>query len=291
MLNMLESRVITKATLETAAAGVLHAAPDRAVPGPHLSAAVRRPDLGQHASADAALAEPDRHDHRAVSRRSRPARLHAPGDASTSGIPATSTTSATSATPFRSSPRRRCIATPRRTSTRSTNFPRRGRDWARRCCTPARGRAAGGVWPTPASTCTKPIMAVLNLSVKYREQMQYNKYRAARDTIEKFEKEPPFAYEIPREQHDAPTAALLMEKLMLQGIEVHQSTKPDAWVILMDQPFCRPGEGTVRAADVSGAVAAALRRHRLDAAVPDGRRSPRHDDAAHAGVSRFAARR
>jgi hypothetical protein len=80
-------------------------------------------------------------------------------------------------------------------------------------------------------------MAVLNLSVKYREQMQYNKYRAARDTIEKFEKEPPYAYEIPREQHDAPTAAVLMEKLMLNGIEVHQSTKPDAWVILMNQPF------------------------------------------------------
>ena len=80
-------------------------------------------------------------------------------------------------------------------------------------------------------------MAVLDLAVKYREQMTYNKYRAARDTIEKFNKEPPYAYEIPREQHDAPTAALLLEKLMLQGIEVHQSTKPDAWVIMMDQPF------------------------------------------------------
>jgi len=80
-------------------------------------------------------------------------------------------------------------------------------------------------------------MAVLDLSVKYREQLIYNKYRAARDTIEKFEKEPPYAYEIPREQHDAPTAALLMEKLMLQGIEVHQSSNPDAWVILMNQPF------------------------------------------------------
>ena len=80
-------------------------------------------------------------------------------------------------------------------------------------------------------------MAVLNLSVKYREQMIYNKYRAARDTIERFEKEPPFAYEIPREQHDAPTAAVLLEKLMMQGIEVHQSSNPDAWVILMNQPF------------------------------------------------------
>jgi hypothetical protein len=80
-------------------------------------------------------------------------------------------------------------------------------------------------------------MAVLDLAVKYREQLTYNKYRAARDTIDKYTKDPPYAYEIPREQHDAPTAALLLEKLMLQGIEVHQLSKPDEWVILMDQPF------------------------------------------------------
>jgi hypothetical protein len=80
-------------------------------------------------------------------------------------------------------------------------------------------------------------MAVLDMAVKYREQMQYNKYRAARDTIERFAKEPPYAYRIPREQHDAPEAALLLDRLMLQGIEVHRSTNPDEWVILMDQPF------------------------------------------------------
>ena len=80
-------------------------------------------------------------------------------------------------------------------------------------------------------------MAVLTMSQKYREQMTYNKYRAARDTIERFTKEPPFAYEIPRQQRDAPAAALLLERLMLNGIEVHQSAKPDEWVILMDQPF------------------------------------------------------
>ena len=80
-------------------------------------------------------------------------------------------------------------------------------------------------------------MAVLDLATRYHEQMQYNKYRAARDTIEKGDKEPPYAYIIPREQHDAPTAGVLIEKLMLQGIEVHQSSKPDAWVILMNQPF------------------------------------------------------
>jgi hypothetical protein len=97
-----------------------------------------------------------------------------------------------------------------------------------------------GGWWRLADACNYMYgadMAVLNLAVKYREQMTYNKYRSARDTIEKFEKEPPFAYEIPRSQHDAPTAAVLLEKLMLNGIEVHQASIPDEWVILMDQPF------------------------------------------------------
>ncbi len=97
-----------------------------------------------------------------------------------------------------------------------------------------------GGWWRLADACAYMYgadMAVLDMAVKYREQLQYNKYRAARDTIEKYTKEPPFAYQIPREQHDAPTAALLLERLMLHGIEVHQSANPDAWVILMDQPF------------------------------------------------------
>jgi len=97
-----------------------------------------------------------------------------------------------------------------------------------------------GGWWRLADACRymyEADMAVLNLSSKYREQMTYNKYRAARDTIERFQKEPPFAYEIPRQQHDAPTAATLMEKLLLNGIEIQQTAKPDSWVVLMDQPW------------------------------------------------------
>jgi hypothetical protein len=89
-------------------------------------------------------------------------------------------------------------------------------------------------------------MSVLSLASKNHEELLYNRYQAARDNMEKFRKEPPFAYIIPREQHDLPTAATLVEKLMLNGIEVHQATQPiaangrtykDAWVVLMDQPF------------------------------------------------------
>ena len=52
---------------------------------------------------------------------------------------------------------------------------------------------------------------------------------------------------IPQEQRDLPTTALLVQKLMVNGIEVQQATKPfhangreyapGTWVVLMDQPF------------------------------------------------------
>jgi hypothetical protein len=89
-------------------------------------------------------------------------------------------------------------------------------------------------------------MAVLDTAAKYRENLLYNRYQAARDNMERFRKEPPFAYVIPREQRDLPTAATLVEKLLINGIEVHQAEQPfvansreykGAWVILMDQPF------------------------------------------------------
>jgi len=90
-------------------------------------------------------------------------------------------------------------------------------------------------------------MAVLDTAAKYREVLLYNRYQAARDNIERFRKEPPFAYVIPQEQHDLPTAATLVEKLLINGIEVHQADRPfaangrdyrpGAWIILMDQPF------------------------------------------------------
>lgn len=89
-------------------------------------------------------------------------------------------------------------------------------------------------------------MAVLDTAAKYRENLLYNRYQAARDNIERFRKEPPYAYVIPREQHDLPTAATLVEKLLINGIEVHQAQQSfvansreykNAWVILMDQPF------------------------------------------------------
>ena len=90
-------------------------------------------------------------------------------------------------------------------------------------------------------------MAVLDMAAKYREELLFNRYQAARDNVERFRREPPYAYLIPRDQRDVPEAATLVQKLMTNGIEVHEATKVFAangreysagtWVILMDQPF------------------------------------------------------
>jgi hypothetical protein len=90
-------------------------------------------------------------------------------------------------------------------------------------------------------------MAVLDTAAKHREELLFNRYQAGRDVIEHFKKDPPYAYIIPREQRDLPTARILAEKLMINGIEVNQATrdftanggtvKEGSWVVLMDQPF------------------------------------------------------
>ncbi len=90
-------------------------------------------------------------------------------------------------------------------------------------------------------------MAVLDTAAKNREELLYDRYRAGRDVIARFTKDPPYAYIIPREQRDTPTARLLVEKMMIDGIEMHQATRDGSaggarikegdWMILMDQPF------------------------------------------------------
>src|SRR5580658_7719834 len=90
-------------------------------------------------------------------------------------------------------------------------------------------------------------MAVLNTAAKYHEELLYNRYQAAADNVKRFTTEPPFGYVVPLEQRDLPTAATLIQKLMINGIEVQQAAKPfhangreypqGSWVILMDQPF------------------------------------------------------
>ncbi len=107
----------------------------------------------------------------------------------------------------------------------------------------------GGWWRLRDATnyMLAASMAVLDTAAKGREELLYNRYQAGRDVIKRFETDPPYAYVIPQDQHDLPTAAILVEKLLINGIEVHQAArdfkvngsmyKAGDWVVLMDQPF------------------------------------------------------
>src|SRR5581483_8443381 len=90
-------------------------------------------------------------------------------------------------------------------------------------------------------------MAVLDTAAKYREEIEFTRYQAGRDTIARFKKDPPYAYVIPRDQRDLPTAEVLVEKLLINGLEVNQASdnfkangstfNAGSWVVLMDQPY------------------------------------------------------
>ncbi|HEY7855323.1 MAG TPA: M14 metallopeptidase family protein [Terriglobales bacterium] len=92
-------------------------------------------------------------------------------------------------------------------------------------------------------------MSVLDTAAKYHEELLYNKYQAARDTMAQFTENPPYAYVIPAEQAHPAEAADLARVLLTNGVEVHRAEQAFAangrsypagsWVILMDQPFAQ----------------------------------------------------
>ena len=90
-------------------------------------------------------------------------------------------------------------------------------------------------------------MSVLDTAAKYREQLLYNRWQSAHDNIEHFKHSAPYAYVLPNPQSDTPEAALLAQKLIDNGLEVHRASRSfhangidypvGSWVVLMDQPF------------------------------------------------------
>ncbi len=90
-------------------------------------------------------------------------------------------------------------------------------------------------------------LAVLDYAAKYGEVLLYNRYQAARNTIQKYEEEPPFAYFIPQQQCDPVRAVELLRRLAFNGVRIAQLSKPvtfegiaypkGTWVIPMNQEF------------------------------------------------------
>jgi hypothetical protein len=88
-------------------------------------------------------------------------------------------------------------------------------------------------------------MAVLDVAAKYREDILYNRYQAGRDVIAEYTKNPPYAYFVPQEQRDPVAAVEMLRRLAFNGIEISQLQRPvtfegqqyprGTWVIPMDQ--------------------------------------------------------
>jgi hypothetical protein len=89
--------------------------------------------------------------------------------------------------------------------------------------------------------------ALLDLAARNRETVLRNAYMKAKRQTERGEQGTPAAYVIPAAQHDSLTAALLVNKLQVQGIEIHHATTgltaadgmtyaAGSWVVLLAQP-------------------------------------------------------
>jgi hypothetical protein len=89
--------------------------------------------------------------------------------------------------------------------------------------------------------------AVLEVAARYRYELIYDKYKAGADVLARFEKEPPYGYILPADQVDRSSATLLLERMMINGIEVYSAdetfehngiTYPEGTFVLpTSQPF------------------------------------------------------
>lgn len=107
----------------------------------------------------------------------------------------------------------------------------------------------GGWWRIgdAVNYCLTASMAVLDVASKYKERLLHNKYKMGRDVMERFQKEPPYAWIIPQQQKDPGTASLLLNRMILLGIDVYKTTESfrcdgihypaGTHIIPMTQPF------------------------------------------------------
>ena len=129
------------------------------------------------------------------------------------------------------------------------DFPEEYRDFTKGAFYPSPWK--GGWWRLKdgiayALTASK---SVLHTAALYRETFLYGKYQMGRDTITRFEKEPPYAWIIPQDQQDPTAACRLIDNMIFAGIEVYESEKSfvcdgvtheqGTWIIPMNQAFAR----------------------------------------------------
>jgi hypothetical protein len=87
----------------------------------------------------------------------------------------------------------------------------------------------------------------LDYAAKYREDLLYNRYQAGRNAIQKYRRDPPYAYVIPQAQRDPGAAAEMLRRVAFNGVRVSELSRETlldgvayprgTWVIPMDQEF------------------------------------------------------
>jgi hypothetical protein len=90
-------------------------------------------------------------------------------------------------------------------------------------------------------------MSILELASHYRSDFLFSKWQIANDVIERFQTEPPYGWIFPAEQRDPNTTALLLERFLLHGFEIHAADEPfthdgvsyaqGSYIVETSQPF------------------------------------------------------
>lgn len=90
-------------------------------------------------------------------------------------------------------------------------------------------------------------LSLLKTAYLHKEDFLFNFYRMCRDAIEKRPEGEPFAFIIPKDQHDPLTTLRMIEILRLGGVEVHRAAEDfvaegkvypaGSYVVLMSQPY------------------------------------------------------
>jgi len=90
-------------------------------------------------------------------------------------------------------------------------------------------------------------MSLIKTAFLHKEDFLYNFYKMCRDSIEKNGGGEPFAFVIPKTQHDYPTTLKMLEVLMSGGAEIHRATEDfvadskvfpaGSFVVLLSQPY------------------------------------------------------
>ncbi len=83
----------------------------------------------------------------------------------------------------------------------------------------------GGWWRLKDAVdyCLIASRAVLDTASKYRAELLFHKSKMAREVISRYKKEPPYAWIVPEKQRDPGAVSLLLNRMILLGIDVFRS--------------------------------------------------------------------